>query len=168
MNDFCTINTVSFDHAVIELHIFIYVCIQLILKILLKDPSIFTVLTCPSLKPGTAVADFVIFPPRWSVSENTFRPPYYHRNCMSEFMGLIKGSYEAKEGGFLPGGASLHSMMTPHGPDYDCFNSATNAELKPVKIAVGTMVYKKNFVIILNQVFNFFKCFNRHLCLNHH
>ena len=81
---FMVINTVLFDHA---------------------DPSIFTVLTCPSLKPGTAIADFVIFPPRWSVSEKTFRIPYYHRNCMSEFMGLIKGAYEAKEG-FKMGGAS--------------------------------------------------------------
>uniref|UniRef100_A0A023GBH8 Homogentisate 1,2-dioxygenase n=1 Tax=Amblyomma triste TaxID=251400 RepID=A0A023GBH8_AMBTT len=72
---FNTVNTVSFDHI---------------------DPSIFTVLTCPSTKPGTAIADFVIFPPRWSVAENTFRPPYYHRNCMSEFMGLICGKYEAK------------------------------------------------------------------------
>lgn len=120
LNNFMTINTVSFDHA---------------------DPSIFTVLTCPSSKPGTAIADFVIFPPRWAVAENTFRPPYYHRNCMSEFMGLIKGSYEAKEGGFLPGGASLHSMMTPHGPDYECFIGASKAELKPVKIAVGTMAF---------------------------
>ncbi|KAM7433993.1 hypothetical protein ABFA07_015828, partial [Porites harrisoni] len=86
----------------------------------IQDQSIFTMLTCPSLKPGVAIADFVIFPPRWSVAENTFRPPYYHRNCMSEFMGLIYGKYEAKEEGFAPGGGSLHSMMTPHGPDMDC------------------------------------------------
>jgi len=120
LSNFMAVNTVTFDHA---------------------DPSIFTVLTCPSLKPGTAIADFVIFPPRWSVSEHTFRPPYYHRNCMSEFMGLIKGSYEAKEEGFRPGGASLHSMMTPHGPDYDCYKGASEAELKPAKIAVGTMSF---------------------------
>lgn len=117
---FMVINSVSFDHC---------------------DPSIFTVLTCPSNKYGTAIADFVIFPPRWSVQENTFRPPYYHRNCMSEFMGLILGRYEAKEGGFLPGGASLHSIMTPHGPDRQCFEGASNATLKPERIADGTQAF---------------------------
>ncbi|XP_064617998.1 homogentisate 1,2-dioxygenase-like [Liolophura sinensis] len=120
LSNFMTINCVAFDHA---------------------DPSIFTVLTCPSLKPGVAVADFVIFPPRWSVQEHTFRPPYYHRNCMSEFMGLICGSYEAKEEGFRPGGATLHSMMTPHGPDATCFEKASTDELKAVKIAEGTMAF---------------------------
>ncbi|BFZ09238.1 hypothetical protein BsWGS_12277 [Bradybaena similaris] len=120
LSKFMVINCVAFDHA---------------------DPSIFTVLTCPSLKPGVATADFVIFPPRWSVQEHTFRPPYYHRNCMSEFMGLIYGNYEAKEEGFQPGGASLHSIMTPHGPDYECFEKASNAELKPGKVAEGTMAF---------------------------
>ncbi|XP_032518636.2 homogentisate 1,2-dioxygenase [Danaus plexippus] len=120
LSKFMVINSVSFDHC---------------------DPSIFTVLTCPSTKPGVAIADFVIFPPRWSVQENTFRPPYYHRNCMSEFMGLILGSYEAKEGGFLPGGASLHSMMTPHGPDAQCFEGASKEKLVPQKIAVGTQAF---------------------------
>ncbi|KPJ15622.1 Homogentisate 1,2-dioxygenase [Papilio machaon] len=120
LSNFMVINSVSFDHC---------------------DPSIFTVLTCPSTKPGVAIADFVIFPPRWSVQENTFRPPYYHRNCMSEFMGLILGSYEAKEDGFLAGGASLHSMMTPHGPDSQCFDAASNATLVPQKIAVGTQAF---------------------------
>uniref|UniRef100_R7VZG8 Homogentisate 1,2-dioxygenase n=1 Tax=Aegilops tauschii TaxID=37682 RepID=R7VZG8_AEGTA len=96
LSKFCPFNTVLFDHA---------------------DPSVNTVLTAPTDKPGVALLDFVIFPPRWLVAENTFRPPYYHRNCMSEFMGLIYGVYEAKADGFLPGGASLHSCMTPHGPD---------------------------------------------------
>lgn len=118
--NFMVINSVSFDHC---------------------DPSIFTVLTCPSHRYGTAIADFVVFPPRWSVQENTFRPPYYHRNCMSEFMGLILGRYEAKEGGFLPGGASLHSMMTPHGPDHQCFEGASNAELVPQRVADGTQAF---------------------------
>lgn len=106
-----------------------------------QDPSIFTVLTCPSSKPGTAIADFVIFPPRWSVADHTFRPPYFHRNCMSEFMGLIKGNYEAKEGGFSPGGASLHSLMVPHGPDAECYEKATNVRLKPSRVADGTMAF---------------------------
>lgn len=106
-----------------------------------QDPSIFTVLTCPSLRAGTAIADFVIFPPRWSVQEHTFRPPYYHRNCMSEFMGLILGRYEAKEGGFLPGGATLHSIMTPHGPDSACFDAASNAKLEPQRVAEGTQAF---------------------------
>eukprot|EP00842_Homolaphlyctis_polyrhiza_P001677 jgi/Hompol1/250/HPOL_004117-RA len=87
LSRFNTINTVSFDHP---------------------DPSIFTVLTAKSSTPGVALADFVIFPPRWMVAENTFRPPYYHRNCMAEFMGLISGGYDAKQEGFVPGGASLH------------------------------------------------------------
>ena len=81
------------------------------------DPSIFTVLTAPSETPGTANVDFVIFPERWRVAENTFRPPWYHRNLMSEFMGLIYGVYDAKPEGFVPGGMSLHNCMLPHGPD---------------------------------------------------
>ncbi|GAB4820865.1 hypothetical protein N2152v2_007911 [Parachlorella kessleri] len=103
LSKFCPVNAVSFDHP---------------------DPSIFTVLTCPSPIPGTAVADFVIFPPRWTVAEHTFKPPYFHRNVMSEFMGLIRGAYDAKQGGFLPGGASLHLCMTPHGPDTATFEQA--------------------------------------------
>ncbi|KIH52172.1 homogentisate 1,2-dioxygenase, partial [Ancylostoma duodenale] len=118
LRNFNVINSVSFDHC---------------------DPSIFTVLTAPSTKPGTAIADFVIFPPRWGVAEDTFRPPYYHRNCMSEYMGLIVGCYEAKEGGFRPGGGSLHSMMTPHGPDMNCFEKASKDKLAPQRVAEGTM-----------------------------
>lgn len=76
------------------------------------------------------------------MAESTFRPPYFHRNCMSEFMGLITGSYEAKGSAFAPGGASLHSMMIPHGPDKECYESASTGQLKPVKVAVGTMVSK--------------------------
>lgn len=98
------------------------------------DPSIFTVLTAPSGEPGTANVDFVIFPPRWMVAENTFRPPWYHRNIMSEFMGLIYGQYDAKEEGFLPGGASLHNLMTPHGPDLQAFEKASNSDLAPMKL----------------------------------
>lgn len=98
------------------------------------DPSIFTVLTAPSDEAGTANIDFVIFPPRWLVAENTFRPPWYHRNIMSEFMGLIHGQYDAKEEGFIPGGMSLHNMMLPHGPDYSGFEKASNADLAPQKL----------------------------------
>jgi len=98
------------------------------------DPSIFTVLTAPSGEEGTANVDFVIFPPRWMVAEHTFRPPWYHRNIMSEFMGLIRGQYDAKEEGFVPGGISLHNMMLPHGPDAMGYEKATRAELKPVKL----------------------------------
>uniref|UniRef100_A0A914CER5 Homogentisate 1,2-dioxygenase n=1 Tax=Acrobeloides nanus TaxID=290746 RepID=A0A914CER5_9BILA len=142
---FMVINTVSFDHC---------------------DPSIFTVLTAPSTRPGVAIADFVIFPPRWGVAENTFRPPYYHRNCMSEYMGLIVGTYEAKEGGFRPGGASLHSMMTPHGPDAACFEKASNDELRPQRVADGTMsfMFESSLSMVVtdwanreNVDFNYFK-----------
>jgi homogentisate 1,2-dioxygenase len=104
------------------------------------DPSIFTVLTAPSGEEGTANIDFVIFPERWMVAEHTFRPPWYHRNIMSEFMGLIYGQYDAKEEGFVPGGMSLHNMMLPHGPDTMGFEKATNAELKPQKLE-GTMAF---------------------------
>lgn len=120
LDRFMVINAVAFDHA---------------------DPSIFTVLTTPTTEPGTALCDFVIFPPRWGVSDRTFRPPYFHRNCMSEFMGLIKGAYEAKEGAFCPGGGSLHSIMTPHGPDTKCFEGASNAPLAPQRIADGTQAF---------------------------
>jgi homogentisate 1,2-dioxygenase len=110
---FNTINTVSFDHP---------------------DPSIFTVLTSPSEIHGTANCDFVIFPPRWMVAEHTFRPPWFHRNVMSEFMGLIEGAYDAKQGGFAPGGASLHNQMAGHGPDRASYEKAIVAELAPQKI----------------------------------
>src|SRR5690606_10601731 len=101
---FNTMNTVSYDHP---------------------DPSIFTVLTSPSTVPGTANVDFAIFPERWMVAENTFRPPYYHRNIMSEYMGLIYGVYDAKPGGggFVPGSGSLHNCMTAHGPETKAFEA---------------------------------------------
>src|SRR5215217_3658506 len=104
------------------------------------DPSIFTVLTSPSETPGTANIDFVLFSDRWRVAENTFRPPWYHMNVMSEFMGLIYGVYDAKPQGFVPGGISLHNMMLPHGPDRQAFDHASNGELKPVKLT-GTMAF---------------------------
>jgi homogentisate 1,2-dioxygenase len=111
---FNAIGTVSFDHP---------------------DPSIFTVLTAPSDIPGTANCDFVIFPPRWLVAEHTFRPPWFHRNYMNEFMGLVHGVYDAKADGFVPGGASLHNCMSAHGPDRATFEKAAAAELTPQKIA---------------------------------
>jgi len=98
------------------------------------DPSIFTVLTAPSGEAGTANADFVIFPERWLVAEHSFRPPWYHMNIMSEFMGLIYGQYDAKAEGFAPGGMSLHNCMLPHGPDAQAFEAASTGELKPVKL----------------------------------
>ena len=98
------------------------------------DPSIFTVLTAPSGVEGTANIDFVLFRDRWSVAENTFRPPWYHKNIMSELMGNIHGIYDAKPEGFAPGGMSLHNMMLPHGPDMDSFEKATNSELIPQKM----------------------------------
>src|SRR5947208_2270519 len=104
------------------------------------DPSIFTVLTSPSETAGTANIDLVIFPERWAVAENTFRPPWYHMNIMSEFMGLIYGVYDAKPQGFTPGGISLHNCMLPHGPDREAFDHASNSELKPVKLT-GTMAF---------------------------
>ncbi|PUA16746.1 homogentisate 1,2-dioxygenase [Glaciimonas sp. PCH181] len=113
LSHFNTINTVSFDHP---------------------DPSIFTVLTSPSGLAGTANVDFVIFPPRWMVAENTFRPPWFHRNIMSEYMGLIHGAYDAKAEGFAPGGGSLHNCMTGHGPDAATFEKASAATLAPHRI----------------------------------
>ncbi len=117
--NFNTIGTISFDHP---------------------DPSIFTVLTSPSASPGTANCDFVIFPPRWLVGEDTFRPPWFHRNIMSEFMGLIHGEYDAKAGGFAPGGSSLHNCMNAHGPDKASTEAAMAADLAPQKID-GTMAF---------------------------
>jgi homogentisate 1,2-dioxygenase len=104
------------------------------------DPSIFTCLTSPSETHGTANIDFVLFPERWSVAENTFRPPWYHRNIMSEFMGLVYGVYDAKPEGFVPGGMSLHNMMLPHGPDGDAFRRASDIPLQPVKLE-NTMAF---------------------------
>ncbi len=104
------------------------------------DPSIFTVMTAPSETEGTANIDFVIFPDRWMVAEHSFRPPWYHMNIMSEFMGLIYGVYDAKPEGFVKGGMSLHNCMLPHGPDAEAFEGASNADLKPVKL-VNTMAF---------------------------
>ena len=96
------------------------------------DPSIFTVLTAPTAEEGTANIDFVIFPPRWLPQQNTFRPPWYHKNIMSELMGNIYGQYDAKPQGFVPGGISLHNCMLPHGPDNDAFMKASNSSDDPV------------------------------------
>ncbi|MGK7869068.1 homogentisate 1,2-dioxygenase [Falsiroseomonas sp. E2-1-a20] len=104
------------------------------------DPSIFTTLTAPSETPGTANIDFVLFPERWMVAENTFRPPWYHMNLMSEFMGLILGQYDAKPQGFVPGGFSLHNCMLPHGPDAEAFQKASTVELAPHKLT-NTMAF---------------------------
>lgn len=116
---FNAMGTVSFDHP---------------------DPCIFTVLTSPSDTPGVANCDFVIFPPRWLVAEGTFRPPWFHRNVMSEFMGLIHGSYDAKAQGFLPGGASLHNCMNAHGPDRASYDAALADDLAPKKL-VDTLAF---------------------------
>ncbi len=104
------------------------------------DPSIFTVLTAPSGEDGVANVDFVIFPERWQVAEHSFRPPWYHMNVMSEFMGLIYGQYDAKSDGFAPGGVSLHNCMLPHGPDLNAFAKASTEELKPHKL-VDTLAF---------------------------
>ncbi len=128
LRNYQCINTVTFDHP---------------------DPSIYTVLSAPTDSPGTANVDFVIFPPRWMVAEHTFRPPWFHRNFMNEFMGLIEGVYDAKEGGgFVPGGASLHNCMSGHGPDFESYTRATQADLQPVKLQ-GTMafMFETRFVV---------------------
>jgi homogentisate 1,2-dioxygenase len=119
MARFNCINTVSFDHP---------------------DPSVYTVLTAPSPLDEAANVDFAIFPPRWIVAEHTFRPPWFHRNRMNEFMGLIVGQYDAKAEGFLPGGASLHNCMSGHGPDAETFERASGAELNPQFID-GTLAF---------------------------
>ncbi len=116
---FMVLGTVSFDHP---------------------DPSIYTVLTSPSELPGLANADFVIFAPRWLVGEDTFRPPWFHRNVMSEFMGLVRGAYDAKAEGFTPGGGSLHNTFASHGPDAQTYEKASTGELRPQKLD-GTLAF---------------------------
>ena len=113
LRTYCPVGAILFDHP---------------------DPSIFTVLTAPSGVPGTANIDFVLFRDRWMVAENTFRPPWYHKNIMSELMGNIYGQYDAKPQGFVPGGMSLHNMMLPHGPDKNAFEGASNSNLGPEKL----------------------------------
>lgn len=141
LRTFCCMNSVTFDHP---------------------DPSIYTVLTCVREgDPGVAVADFVIFPPRWMVAEHTFRPPYFHRNCMSEYMGMVYGKYDAKaahdddndpskpKSGFLPGGSSLHSVMIPHGPDVTTFIKASTATPQaPVYFEDGlAFMFESNYLL---------------------
>ncbi|MEM6607695.1 MAG: homogentisate 1,2-dioxygenase [Pseudomonadota bacterium] len=113
LRTYCPVGAILFDHP---------------------DPSIFTVLTAPSGSPGTANIDFVLFRERWMVAEDTFRPPWYHKNIMSELMGNIYGIYDAKPEGFVPGGMSLHNMMLPHGPDKQAYEGASNADLKSEKL----------------------------------
>jgi len=117
--NFMVLGTVSFDHP---------------------DPSIFTVLTSQSDTPGLANADFVIFAPRWLVGEVTFRPPWFHRNIMSEYMGLVRGTYDAKAEGFAPGGASLHNTFAAHGPDAATHAAASTADLIPTRLE-GTLAF---------------------------
>ena len=128
LTHFNTIGSISFDHP---------------------DPSIFTVLTSQTDTPGVANCDFVIFPPRWLVAEDTFRPPWFHRNVMSEFMGLIHGEYDAKPDGFLPGGMSLHNAMAPHGPSSDAFEKATASDLSPQKLDDTMAFMFESFMRIL-------------------
>jgi homogentisate 1,2-dioxygenase len=113
LRTYCPVGAILFDHP---------------------DPSIFAVLTAPSGVPGTANIDFVLFRERWMVMEDTFRPPWYHKNVMSELMGNIYGQYDAKPQGFVPGGLSLHNCMLPHGPDREAFEKASTADLKPHKL----------------------------------
>ena len=120
LRHFNTIGSISYDHP---------------------DPSIFTVLTSPSDTPGTANLDFVVFPPRWLVAQDTFRPPWFHRNVASEFMGLVHGVYDAKAEGFAPGGASLHNCMSGHGPDAATFEKASNADLSKPDVIRDTMAF---------------------------
>jgi homogentisate 1,2-dioxygenase len=153
MARFNCINTVSFDHP---------------------DPSIFTVLTAPSHLLGTANVDFAIFPPRWLVAEHTFRPPWFHRNMMNEFMGLIYGEYDAKAEGFLPGGASLHNCMSGHGPDTETFERASNDELKPrhigdtlafmfeTRLAVRPTLYALEQKILQHEYYECWQGLKRH------
>jgi homogentisate 1,2-dioxygenase len=117
---FNTIGSISYDHP---------------------DPSIFLVLQSPSDTPGTDNIDFVIFPPRWLVAEETFRPPWFHRNVASEFMGLLAGTYDAKEEGFVPGGASLHNSMSGHGPDAETFARASAADTSKPHHVTDTMAF---------------------------
>ena len=117
---FNTLGSVSYDHP---------------------DPSIFLVLQSQSDTAGVDTLDFVIFPPRWLVMEHTFRPPWFHRNVASEFMGLIHGAYDAKAEGFLPGGASLHNCMSGHGPDSETFDKASKADVTKGQRVCDTMAF---------------------------
>ena len=120
LRHFNAVGSISFDHP---------------------DPSIFTVLTAPSDTPGTANMDFAIFPPRVLAMEDTFRPPWFHRNVASEFMGLIHGVYDAKADGFSPGGASLHNCMSGHGPDAETFEKASAVDTKQAHYIRDTMAF---------------------------
>ncbi|GLI78307.1 hypothetical protein PoHVEF18_006618 [Penicillium ochrochloron] len=119
LGKFNTIGSVSYDHT---------------------DPSIFTVLTAPSSVPGEAVVDVAVFGPRWLVMEKSYRPPYFHRNTMSEFAFVIKGGFDVTplppqlEGLFL-----LSNTMCAHGADPESWKQATEKELVPEKIPPGNL-----------------------------
>ncbi|KAF2158854.1 hypothetical protein M409DRAFT_71414 [Zasmidium cellare ATCC 36951] len=120
---FLTFGSVSYDHP---------------------DPSIFTVLSS-----SEKIVELAAFTPRWLTMEDTFRPPYYHRNTMSEYMGLITGGYDARTKGFLPGGATLHNVMSAHDPDSESHHAATHAELTPQKVGEGSMAFILESPLIL-------------------
>lgn len=132
LRKFVAMNTVTVDHP---------------------DPSIFTVLTAPTSIAGVAACDFVIFPHRWMVAQHTFRPPYFHRNVMSEFMGLISGTYDGKKGGFVPGGMSLHNRLVPHGPDNSTFQAASSAPQDPIFFNGGlAFMFESAYLIKLSDL----------------
>lgn len=147
LHHFNTIGSISYDHP---------------------DPSIFLVLQSQSDTPGVDAIDFVIFPPRWLAAEDTFRPPWFHRNVASEFMGLVHGVYDAKAEGFVPGGASLHNCMSGHGPDADTFEKASSIDTsKPNKVGdtmafmfeTRTLIRPTRFVLDTAQLqANYFEC----------
>jgi len=115
-----TIGSISYDHP---------------------DPSIFLVLHSPGEHEGVSNMDFVIFPPRILAAQDTFRPPWFHRNVASEFMGLIHGAYDAKAEGFAPGGCSLHNSFTGHGPDAATFEKASAADTSKPDYIKDTMAF---------------------------
>lgn len=126
---FNTIGSISYDHP---------------------DPSIFLVLTSPSDTPGVGSLDFLIFPPRWLVAQDTFRPPWFHRNIASEFMGLVHGVYDAKAEGFVPGGCSLHNCMSGHGPDAQTFERASRADPSKPDVLTDTMAFMFETRLVLH------------------
>jgi len=126
---FNTIGSISYDHP---------------------DPSIFLVLQSPGAPGGADEIDFVIFPPRWQVAEDTFRPPWFHRNVASEFMGLVHGVYDAKEEGFVPGGASLHNSMSAHGPDAQTHTRASAADTSKAAKIGDTLAFMFETRLVLH------------------
>ena len=87
-----------------------------------SDPSILTVLTSPHDDHGRNAVDFAVFRGRWDATQDTFRPPYMHRNSAVEFNAVIKSP--RTKGAYRPGAVTYTPYLMPHGVSVSGYEAA--------------------------------------------